>query len=126
MPAGSPPPLHALEAEIMEEVWGRERATVREILEALNSGARQRAYTTVMTIMARLHRKGLLRRKREGKTHVYWPALDRADYLNARAKAGVETLVDEFGDVALAHFARQVGPLDPERLEQLRRLADRG
>lgn len=126
MPEWTPPPLHALEAEVMEKVWRRERATVREILEALNAGARQRAYTTVMTIMARLHRKGLLRRKREGKTDVYWPALDRKDYLDVRAKAEVEALVEEFGEVALVHFASQVEQLDPERLEKLRGLAERG
>ena len=118
--------MHALEAEVMEEVWRRERATVREILEALNAGARPRACTTVMTIMARLHRKGLLRRKREGKTDVYWPALDRKDYLDVRAKAEVEALVEEFGEVALVHFASQVEQLDPERLEKLRGLAERG
>ena len=126
MPGWTPPPLHELEAEVMEDVWGRGLATVREVLEALNGGRRQRAYTTVMTIMARLHRKGLLERRREGKTDVYWPALSRPAYLDARARAEVEALVEEFGDVALAHFATQVGHLDPERLEKLRRLADRG
>lgn len=129
---GPPPPLHELEAEVMEDVWGRECAKVREVrevrevLEALNRGPRQRAYTTVMTIMARLHRKGLLRRRREGKTDVYWPALTRPAYLDARARAEVDALVEEFGEVALAHFASQVGQLDPERLENLRGLAERG
>ncbi len=37
----------------MEQVWQRGEATVREVLEALNAGRKQRAYTTVMTIMAR-------------------------------------------------------------------------
>ncbi|MGI8845971.1 MAG: BlaI/MecI/CopY family transcriptional regulator [Thermoleophilaceae bacterium] len=122
---GQPPPLHELEAEVMEHVWDHDRATVREVLEALNRGPRQRAYTTVMTIMGRLHRKGVLEREREGRTDVYWPALGRAAYLDARAKAEVEALVEEFGDVALAHFAGQVERLDPERLEKLRRLAGR-
>ena len=119
-----PPALHELEAEVMEEMWRRETATVRDVLESLNRGAKQRAYTTVMTIMRRLDDKRLLKRRREGKTDVYSVTIGRDDYLNARAEAEVRGLVDEFGDVALAHFARQMASLDPERARQLRRLAE--
>ena len=110
----------------MEEMWRRDTATVRDVLEALNRGSKQRAYTTVMTIMRRLDGKGLLTRERRGKTDVYTAAIGREDYLNARAEAEVAGLVDEFGDVALAHFARQMASLDPERARRLRRLARDG
>src|SRR4051794_6195418 len=96
-----PPPLHELEAEVMEEMWRREEATVRDVLEALNRGRKERAYTTVMTIMRRLDEKGLLRRKRTGKTDVYRPRLSREDYVEQRARAEVGALVDEYGDLAL-------------------------
>ncbi len=120
----SPPPaLHELEAEVMEEIWQRDDATVREVLEALNQGPKQRAYTTVMTIMVRLDRKGLLRRKRRGKSDVYRATMTRADYLDARASSEVAALLEQYGEVALGHFANQVEALDPERLEQLRALA---
>jgi predicted transcriptional regulator len=108
----------------MEEVWRRDEATVRDVLEALNRGRKKRAYTTIMTIMARLDEKGLLRRKKRGKSHVYRPAMSRDDYLAARAQAQVDELVSDYGDVALAHFARQLGSLDPKRREQLRKLAE--
>jgi hypothetical protein len=65
--ASPPPPLHELESEVMEEMWRRETATVREVLEVLNRGRKKRAYTTVMTIMRRLDRKGLLTRERSGR-----------------------------------------------------------
>lgn len=107
----------------MEEIWRREKATVREVMETLNRGAKQRAYTTVMTIMARLDQKGLLTRERKGKTDLYSPVVTRETYLDARAQAEVGALVDEFGDVALAHFARHVGSLDSKRRSELRRLA---
>ncbi len=123
----SPPPaLHELEAEVMEVVWAQELATVREVLEALNEGPKQRAYTTVMTIMARLDTKGVLTRERQGKTDIYKPVMTREEYLDARAQAEVEALIHEFGDVALAHFAEQVDKLDAERLDALRKLAERG
>jgi predicted transcriptional regulator len=108
----------------MDEVWRRDEVTVRDVLEALNEGRKQRAYTTIMTIMSRLHRKGLLQRERRGKTDVYRPVMSRRAYLDARAKSEVDELVAGYGDLALAHFARQLQTLDPKRREQLRRLAE--
>ena len=118
------PPLHELESEVMEQLWSSGEASVREVTEALNRRARpQRAYTTYMTIMARLHKKGVLDRRREGKTDFYTPKLTREDYMASRARAQVDELVDEYGDVALTHFARQVASLDPARRRALQRLA---
>jgi predicted transcriptional regulator len=120
----APPPLHELESEIMEEMWRRGEATVRAVQEALNARAEKtRAYTTLLTVMTRLHGKGLLVRRRAGRLDVYAPALSREAYTRARAEAEVAELLEDFGDLALAHFARHVEPLDPDRLEQLRRLA---
>ena len=110
----------------MEEMWQRQRGTVREVLEALNKGRKKRAYTTVMTIMRRLDEKGLLTRKRQGKTDFYAVAISRDDYRDARAEAEVAGLVDQFGEVALTHFARQMESLDPQRARRLRRLAKDG
>src|SRR3954452_17771154 len=121
----APPPLHELESEIMEEMWGRGEATVREVQQALNArGGKVRAYTTLLTVMTRLDGKGLLVRRRAGPLDVYAPVLSRAAYLEARAEAQVAALVEDFGDLALAHFARHIGGLDPDRLEKLRRLAN--
>jgi predicted transcriptional regulator len=119
-----PPPLHELEAEVMEELWERGESTVRDVLDALNArGPQVRAYTTVLTVMQRLHTKNLLRREWRGRLHVYAPALSRSEYAEARAAAEVGELVSEYGDVALAQFARAMSKLDPKRREQIRRLA---
>jgi predicted transcriptional regulator len=122
-----PPPLHELEAEVMDAMWKLERATVREVMDACNAGAeRPRAYTTYMTIMARLDKKGLLRRRREGKTDVYWPRFAREEYRDLRAEADVDKLLTEFGDAALVQFARAMDRLEPGRARALRRLARGG
>jgi predicted transcriptional regulator len=119
-----PPPLHELEAEVMNEAWRHERMSVRELMERLNRRARPpRAYTTYMTVMSRLDTKGLLSREREGKTDFYSPTFSRDEYRALRAQAEVKGLVREFGDVALAQFARQMDQLEPKQLEELRRLA---
>src|ERR1700751_1267289 len=118
------PPLHELEAEGMEELWSQGEASVRTVMDALNKGAsKERAYTTYMTIMARLHKKGVLDRRREGKTDFYTPRLSREDYMASRAQTQIDDLVAEYGDVALTHFARQMASLDPARRRALQQLA---
>jgi predicted transcriptional regulator len=121
------PALHSLEAEVMDAVWDVEEATVRDVMDALNRKAsKPRAYTTYMTILGRLQTKGLLTRRREGKTDYYAPVCTAAEYRDRRAQAEIAALVDTFGDVALSHFARQVADLDPERRKALERLARDG
>jgi predicted transcriptional regulator len=119
-----PPPLHELEAEVMEEMWARGEASVREVMEALNADSdKERAYTTYMTIMTRLDGKGLLERRREGKTDFYTPLYTRDQYADLRARAELDSVVDQFGELALAHIARQWARLDPQRRRALQRLA---
>jgi predicted transcriptional regulator len=119
-----PPPLHELEAEVMEELWRSGEAPVRAVMDALNRRtSKKRAYTTYMTIMARLHKKGMLVRHREGKTDFYAPSHAREEYVALRARAQVEDLVAQYGDVALSNFAQQMASLDPVRRRALQRLA---
>ena len=121
-----PPALHDLEAEVMDAVWDAEEASVRAVMEACNGGrSAPRAYTTYLTILVRLDRKGLLARRREGKTDHYRAVLSRDEYQAARARAEVEALVGQYGDVALSQFARHMAQLDPARRRALQRLANR-
>jgi len=122
-----PPPLGDLESEVMEHLWVLGEATVRNVLELLNgSDEKQRAYTTVMTVMANLDRKGLLTRRREGKTDIYTAAITREEYLDARARTEAEALVGRYGEAALMAFAREMEQIDPKRRKQLRRLVRDG
>ena len=108
----------------MEQLWRSGEASVRSVMEALNKGAsKERAYTTYMTILARLHKKGLLVRRRQGKFDLYAPAYERDEYMRLRAGAEVEELVSQYGDVALSQFAEQMASLDPARRRALQRLA---
>jgi len=123
VPVPAVPALHALEAETMNALWDMGEASVREAMDALNRTAvRPRAYTTYMTILARLSAKGLLARRREGKTDFYSPVHSRAEYAELRAAAEVEALVEAYGDVALSHFARHMAGLDPQRRDALEQM----
>lgn len=124
MPRRIPPELHQLERDVMDEIWRHDEISVRDVKDAVNRRhGRDRAYTTYMTIMGRLGRKGLLSRRRAGKTDFYRPVYTREDYADLRAGAAVESIVDEFGDVALAHIARQMIRLDADHRHALERLA---
>ena len=111
----------------MEVVWERGEASVRDVMQQLNSDApKERAYTTYMTIMARLDTKGMLERRRQGKTDFYTPTYARDQYADLRARAELESVVDQYGEVALAHIARQLAALDPQRRRALQRIARKG
>ena len=69
-----------LEAVIMDRLWNwNHAATVREVLEDLAT-KRRIAYTTVMTVMDNLYRKGWLTRELDGKAYRYRPVSSREEY----------------------------------------------
>jgi predicted transcriptional regulator len=110
--------LGRLEAKIMESMWRRREATVREVLAEL-SGHRQLAYTTVMTVMVRLAERGLLRRRRRGKAHLYEVALGHKELLQHASRRLVRALIDDFGEVAVTAMVEEIRLIDPARLDRL-------
>ena len=113
-----------LEAVIMQRVWDHDRpVTVRELFDEL---VRQRAiaYTTVMTTMDNLHRKGWLARAKEGKAYRYTATASREEY-SARL---MREALDGGGDTqaVLSHFVAQMDGEESEMLRAVvRRLAER-
>lgn len=95
--------LAPLELDCMNTLWPIGEATVREIRERL-SPRRARAYTTIMTIMDRLARKGIVERKKTGRAYVYRPRLSVEE---ARTHALAQVLENFFGgskEVLVAHL----------------------
>ena len=105
-----------LEAVIMDRLWERGRpALVREIVDDLRPD-RPLAYTTVMTVMENLYRKGWLRRHRDGRAWRYEPTGSRSGYTAALMSDALATSADR--RTALAHFVLQMSPHDAELLRQ--------
>ncbi len=77
--------LGDLEADILEIVWRKNEATVREIHEEL-SKKREAAYTTVRTVMTRLAEKDILRKVKSGSAFVYSPVLSKQDFMKSTVK----------------------------------------
>jgi BlaI family penicillinase repressor len=85
--------LAPLELDCMNTLWPIGEGTVREIRDLL-AARRPRAYTTIMTIMDRLARKGVVERKKTGRAYVYRPRLSVEE---ARAQALGQVLENFFG-----------------------------
>jgi predicted transcriptional regulator len=110
--------LHDLESAVMDAVWSRRWAefSVADVHGALE---RPIAYTTVMTTVARLHKKGLLSRRRDGKRYLYEPRMNRETFLASTARDVIERLGDGLEHGTLALLAHTVTTADHETLEQL-------
>jgi predicted transcriptional regulator len=97
----------SLESEVLAALWSAPTAlTTAEVVDALNSGL---AYTTVQTILTRLHGKGAVEREQAGRAHAYRPVLDEAGLAAARMHA----MLDRGGDHA-AVLSRFIGTLTAE------------
>jgi predicted transcriptional regulator len=108
--------LGELEAVIMDRLWERGSSVlVREMVDDLHS-SRPLAYTTVMTVMENLHRKGWLRRERDGRAWRYEPTGSRSGYTAALMNDALGTSSDR--RTALAHFVLQMSPHDVALLQQ--------
>jgi predicted transcriptional regulator len=120
--------LGDLEREIMEVMWSRSDRSVRDVMVELNErreADRRLAYTTVMTVMARLAEKGLLSRRRVGKAHEYEAADTREGYLARASQELARRMVEDFGEAAVSGFLNVLEDVAPERLTRLRRRLQR-
>src|SRR5436305_13578310 len=105
-----------LEAVIMDRLWEWGRPVlVREMVDALHDD-RGLAYTTVMTVMENLYRKGWLCRERDGRAWRYEPTGSRSAYTAALMSDALGTSTDR--RTALTHFVLQMSPHDAALLQQ--------
>ena len=114
--------LGELEAAVMDRLWARESsALVRDILEDLAS-ERALAYTTVMTVLENLHRKGFVTRVKEGRAYRYAATKSREAHTAELMGEVLSASTDR--SAALLHFVDQMPPEEVARLREL--LAERG
>jgi predicted transcriptional regulator len=107
-------PFGELEAAIMELLWDTGAARlVRDVVSDLQP-QRPLAYTTVMTVMDNLHRKGWLIRERDGRAWRYAPAVSRQHYTAQLMNDTLATSTDRAG--ALARFVEQIDVDDADAL----------
>jgi BlaI family transcriptional regulator, penicillinase repressor len=110
------PTLTPQELAIMKVVWRLDKATVRDVYEALRD-ARPVAYTTVMTMMKILEDKGYLKKTLVDRAHVYRPAQRRQQVVGAMLRDFLDRVFDGAPDALLLHLAN-----DSKLTEKQRRI----
>ena len=108
----------------MDRLWAIDgAATVREILEQMRQ-ERDIAYTTVMSTMDNLHRKGFLGRDLDGRAYRYHTLTSRAEYRAALMQQALGTEAER--DAVLAHFVERLSDEERRRLQAvLRQTSDK-
>jgi predicted transcriptional regulator len=102
-------PLGHLESCVMDVMWSRGESNVRDVAENLG---RPLAYTTVMTTLDRLYKKGLLERRKSDRAFLYSPRLSRRDWELERAGelvAGFLAGPRHSGELLISRFLDEVG-----------------
>lgn len=115
--------LTEVELEFMSELWALGEGTVRDVLARLPDG-RNLAYTSAATILRILEQKEFVTSRKEGKSHVYIPALAKDTYQSRSLK---NLSMKLFDDAPASLVARLVTDeeLTEEALGQIRALVDR-
>ncbi|HWX56199.1 MAG TPA: BlaI/MecI/CopY family transcriptional regulator [Verrucomicrobiae bacterium] len=111
-------PLGTLESQLMERIWRRGEASVRDLHSEF---AHRLAYTTVMTTLDRLYKKGLLRRRKAGKAYCYAAVFGEKEYREhlARHLIGMALHDNRSTSTVLSCFVDTVSKADQEMLDRL-------
>lgn len=102
-----------LEREVMQQLWDEPvPLTVRQVHERI-SRERDLAYTTVMTVLDRLAKKGVVKRVKRDRAYLYEPVQSREEMTAALMMDALSAAPESVREAALAHF---VGRLDASAL----------
>lgn len=116
------PTLTPQELAIMKVVWRLEKATVRDVYEALRA-RRTIAYTTVMTMMKILEEKGYLKKTLVERAYVYKPSRPRQQVVGAMVREFVDRVFDGAAGGLLAHLAKD-SRLSKDERQHIRRVIE--
>jgi predicted transcriptional regulator len=116
--------LGPLEQRMLDGLWAKGNATVRELVEG---GYRDLAYTTVMTTLDRLFKKGLLTRCEQGRAFRYAPRFSREELHREVAGHAFRQLLDASpaSSLPLSFLVEILGERDEQLLDDLRKLVER-
>ena len=117
-PAAQSTSVGELEATVLATLWESGELATPEVFNRVGK-PRGLAYTTILTVLQRLHRKGLVSRRGEGKAHVYSPALSREQFSERRGEVLAGAMV-ALGCAGLSAFLAEAKRLDPAFIAVLR------
>lgn len=109
-----------LELQALSVLWEKGPCTVRQVMDAMPDG-KPRAYTTVLSILQVLEKKGLVEHTSQGNTHVYQPCVERQQILRPLLSEMVRNLFGGSSSEAM-QFLLQETPVSEEELQEIRAL----
>ncbi len=111
-----------LEMQVLSVLWDRGPSTARDVLEAMPD-RKQRAYTTILSAMQVMEKKGLLKHTRRGVAHVYRPAVAQQKIVQPFVR---KVVTEVFGGrpAAVMQALLADGKVSDEELDEMRRLLD--
>ena len=113
--------LGDLETDVMSVVWEKGQATVQDVQQALRP-RRPLAYTTVMTVMSRLAKKGLLKPRKVGRGYVYSPKASKEKIGTSMLRSLIQRFYDGASTKAIAHLLETEKEIDETELARLEEL----
>ncbi len=116
--------LGELESQVMNIIWNKQNCSVNDVLKELKRD-RIIAYTTVATILHRLHQKGLLIKKQHKTFHLYDPAVSKSEYSNNLVHSFMRGVMKTFGDAAITSFAENLHKLPKKEKQKLLKMLEK-
>jgi predicted transcriptional regulator len=110
--------ISSLEQEVMNLVWSQPQSSVKSIVERI-SQTKPVAYTTILTIMQRLHEKGMVSRQKGKKAYLYAPKISKETYSKNIAQGFLEKFLHSFGEIGIASFAQSIDSLSEDKRKHL-------
>lgn len=114
--------LGEVEQKIMDIVWQEGVCNIKYMQSILKKRDHPLAYTTVATIVDRLHTKGLLKRSKRGNTYVFEPKYSKESYSKRLIQSYLRKFIHTFGDVAITSFAESLDTLPKNKKRYLLKL----
>lgn len=113
-------PPSNLELQILSILWEKGPLPARAIQESMPDG-KKRAYTSVLSVMQVMEKKGLLNHETEGNRHVYKPAVARNAVLKPLVKNWVRNIFGGSPASAMQHFLEN-SEVNPEEINEMKKL----
>ena len=113
--------LGEAELAVLRVLWDHGPLSVREVMERLHDRSREVAYTTVLTFLTRLEKKGFVRSDKSGTAYVFRAKVSREQVTRSKVRGLLDELFDGAATPMLLHLIEH-SDLGRDDLEQLRRL----
>lgn len=116
--------LGDLEKQVMDTLWLKKEAAGKEVFIEIRR-SRAIALTTVLTVLERLVKKGIVKRLKSDGVYMYTPVFTREEFADKISQAVMKGVLDIAASSAVASFVDILADTDPEELDRLLKLIEK-